>query len=262
MKMISFAHVISQALEERKAHHVAFKQFLYFIMAPTLCFQFEYPRSSKIRWIWLSKRIGEFVLGLLLMGVIVKQQMVPGIYSAIDLMEKENFSTLKLIDRYLKVSVPNLYVWLLLFYTVFQVALNIIAELIRFGDRTFYRDWWNAHTLAEYWRLWNAPVHNWLVRHVYAPMRNKGFSYNTALVSTFFVSALAHEYIGSGCFHTRSLSGFFAIMLQVPLISLTNVFEETLRESQLGNVFFWVSLCIVGQPIVLIIYSYTAIGQA
>jgi hypothetical protein len=27
--------------------------------------------------------------------------------------------------------------------------LNILAELLRFGDREFYKDWWNARTVEE-----------------------------------------------------------------------------------------------------------------
>lgn len=35
--------------------------------------------------------------------------------------------------------------------------------MLRFGDRVFYRDWWNANTIEAYWRLWNLPVHYWMV---------------------------------------------------------------------------------------------------
>jgi hypothetical protein len=27
--------------------------------------------------------------------------------------------------------------------------LNIFAEILRFGDREFYKDWWNAKTIDE-----------------------------------------------------------------------------------------------------------------
>lgn len=27
--------------------------------------------------------------------------------------------------------------------------LNIVAEVLRFGDREFYKDWWNATTIEE-----------------------------------------------------------------------------------------------------------------
>jgi len=48
--------------------------------------------------------------------------------------------------------------------------MNIIAELLRFGDREFYKDWWNCRSLAEFWRTWNMPVHQWFLRHVSQPM--------------------------------------------------------------------------------------------
>lgn len=31
------------------------------------------------------------------------------------------------------------------------------------------QEWWNATTVGEYWRLWNQPVHKWMLRHVYFP---------------------------------------------------------------------------------------------
>jgi len=39
-------------------------------------------------------------------------------------------------------QVPNHLIWLLFFYAVFHSGLNITAEVLQFGDRTFYKDWW------------------------------------------------------------------------------------------------------------------------
>lgn len=47
-----------------------------------------------------------------------------------------------------------------------------VAELTFFADREFYKDWWNASTIGEYWRLWNMPVHKWMIRVVYGPVLN------------------------------------------------------------------------------------------
>ena len=58
-----------------------------------------------------------------------------------------------------QLALPNMYAWLCMFYCLFHLWLNILAELLRFGDREFYKDWWNASTVGEYWRLWNMPVH-------------------------------------------------------------------------------------------------------
>jgi diacylglycerol O-acyltransferase-1 len=46
---------------------------------------------------------------------------------------------LRMIERLLKLSLPTLYWWLAMFYTLFDLWLNIIAEILRFGDREFYK---------------------------------------------------------------------------------------------------------------------------
>jgi len=75
---------------------------------------------------------------------------------------------------------------------MFNCYLHILAEITRFGDRLnikklqsfffiflinfrrFFNQWWNAGDIATYWRDWNAPVHNWLKRHIYFPLKEKG----------------------------------------------------------------------------------------
>ena len=44
-------------------------------------------------------------------------------------------------------ALPNNVSWLLFFYMYFHSFLNATAEILRFGDRQFYRDWWNASTV-------------------------------------------------------------------------------------------------------------------
>lgn len=51
------------------------KSFLYYLMAPTLCFQLYYPRIPKIRKWFLVKRFAEFV-GLLLAQVFIMLQFI------------------------------------------------------------------------------------------------------------------------------------------------------------------------------------------
>jgi hypothetical protein len=47
----------------------------------------------------------------------------------------------KLIERVLKLAIPNLLCWLCMFYALFHCWLNILGELTYFGDRLFYKDW-------------------------------------------------------------------------------------------------------------------------
>lgn len=39
-------------------------------------------------------------------------------------------------------QIPNHLIWLIFFYWLFHSCLNAVAELMQFGDREFYRDWW------------------------------------------------------------------------------------------------------------------------
>ena len=64
--------------------------------------------------------------------------------------------------------------WIIGFFYMFNSFPNVTAELLRFGDRHFYNDWWNCKNLAQYWRDWNLPVHNWFLRHVAYPLSYYG----------------------------------------------------------------------------------------
>jgi diacylglycerol O-acyltransferase 1 len=63
---------------------------------------------------------------------------------------------------------------ILLSLQFFHLYMNILAEVTHFGDREFYKDWWNATTIGDYWRLWNMPVHKWMMRTVYSPLVRSG----------------------------------------------------------------------------------------
>lgn len=47
----------------------------------------------------------------------------------------------RMAERVLKLALPNLYVWLVIAYCLFHSWCNVLAELTRFGDREFYKDW-------------------------------------------------------------------------------------------------------------------------
>jgi diacylglycerol O-acyltransferase-1 len=119
--------------------------------------------------------------------------------------------------------------WIAGFYAFFHLWLNIIGEVLCFGDRSFYRDWWNCRSLEEYWKTWNLPVHFWFIRHVYNPLLQLGVSKIVANLVVFFVSALAHEYIVSVPLGFISYWAFLAIMMQAPFILIQRKLDKILR---------------------------------
>jgi len=129
--------------------NINLSNLLYFMIAPTLCYQLNYPRTPSIRW----SKVMFLVMRMLFIAVIlifaVEQYITPTLETVLQPMEERD--VLMIIERLLKLSIPNTYVWLLGFYFFFHLWLNFLAEITRFGDRLFYKEWWNARTIDEYW---------------------------------------------------------------------------------------------------------------
>jgi hypothetical protein len=122
---------------------------------------------------------------------------------------------------------------------------------------TIYTNRWNSPCVASYWRSWNTPVHKWLLRTVYFPaIGTFGLSRYNAMVLTFFVSAVMHELaIGVPLRMVRGWA-FWGIMFQVPLITLTEAIRRRLKSDALGNMIFWCSFCVLGQPVAVLAYFH------
>ncbi|KAN0032974.1 hypothetical protein ACTA71_011181 [Dictyostelium dimigraforme] len=263
MKIISYAYenskqrklnpdnkkfVIDPSNTSTYPNNLSLRSTYWFMLVPTLVYQLSYPRSPKIRKGYLLRRIVEALSLSLLILWMANQYMLPLVQNSIEPLEK--IDIVLIVERIMKLSLPNLYVWLLGFYVFFHLYLNIVAEITRFGDREFYRDWWNSTGLDYFWRTWNMPVHHWMVVLIYTPMRRRGFSKNMGYFMCFFVSAVFHELVISIPFHSLKLWGFFGIMSQMVLIALT---KNLMNGRNLGNVIFWISI-VLGQPLVVLLY--------
>lgn len=142
-------------------------------------------------------------------------------------------------------------------------VFELVAEILRFGDRVFYKDWWNSSELGSYWRLWNVPVHVWMVRHVYFPTMRMMGSKTLAMLIVFTVSATLHEILVSAPFHVVTVPwSFIGMMMQVPLVAVAKIIHTRNPGSSLGNIIFWFTFCVIGQPMVILMctadYQYYA----
>ncbi len=126
----------------------------------------------------------------------------------------------------------------------------------------FYKDWWNCTSLYSYWRLWNLPVHAWCVRHIYLPLKRKGWSRTWASFVVFFVSAVAHEMLLSIPLRMFKLYAFWGMMLNMPGAIATAIINKRYPGSQWGNAIFWISFCIFGQPLAVFLYVSAAMNEA
>ncbi|KAF8724967.1 hypothetical protein HU200_020690 [Digitaria exilis] len=230
----------------------------YFMMAPTLCYQPSYPRTTHIRKGWLIRQIILYLIFTGLQGFIIEQYINPIVVNS---QHPLKGGLLDAVETVLKLSLPNVYLWLCMFYCLFHLWLNILAEILRFGDREFYKDWWNAKTIDEYWRKWNMPVHKWIVRHIYFPCMRNGISKEVAVFISFFVSAVLHELCVAVPCRILKFWAFLGIMLQIPLIILTSYLKNKFRDTMVGNMIFWFFFCIYGQPMCVLLYYHDVMNR-
>lgn len=235
-------------------HNLTFSNLLYFSVAPTLCYQLNYPRSPRVRKTVVITLLIRLIMVLALMLFVVEQHMKPSLEEAMLPMKQLDITAV--LFRFLALTIPSTYVWLLGFYWFFHLWLNLLAEVTRFSDREFYLDWWNARTIDEYWRTWNLPVHHWMIRHLYYPSIRLGVSKKIAVYLAFLFSAVMHEFIISIPFQRISFHAFLGMLLQAPLVPLTRKMNTLFNNPSIGNFFFWLSFCIIGQPIGIIMYYY------
>ncbi|EPS70137.1 diacylglycerol acyltransferase, partial [Genlisea aurea] len=274
LKLISYVHTnydlraLEKSLEKKEelsrywnmdySYDVSFKSLLYFMLAPTLCYQPSYPRTPSIRKSWVARQLIKLVIFTGFMGFIIEQYINPIVQNSQHPLKGD---LLNAIERVLKLSLPNLYVWLCMFYCFFHLWLNILAELLKFGDREFYKDWWNAKTVEEYWRMWNMPVHKWMVRHIYFPCIRNGIPKFVALIIAFVVSAVFHELCIAVPCHIFKFWAFIGIMFQVPLVIVTKYLQNKFQSSMVGNMMFWCFFCIVGQPMCVLLYYHDLMNR-
>jgi len=145
---------------------------------------------------------------------------------------------------------PGILIFVCGFYCLLHAWMNGAAEVMTFGDRLFYKDWWNSTTHATYYPRWNVVVHDWLYTYIYKDMYeiitpgNRGFS----TFAVFFISSIFHEYILVFTF------GFlFPVMFMMfGVLGFSLVFLPKTSHAT-GNMFLWFSLC-TGSGVMISLY--------
>ncbi|KAF8050798.1 hypothetical protein N665_1881s0011 [Sinapis alba] len=108
--------------------------------------------------------------------------------------------------------------------------------------------------------MWNMPVHKWMVRHVYFPCLRRNIPKVPAIIIAFLVSAVFHELCIAVPCRLFKLWAFLGIMFQVPLVFITNYLQERFG-SMVGNMIFWFTFCIFGQPMCVLLYYHDLMNR-
>ncbi|KAG6331832.1 hypothetical protein ID866_7254 [Astraeus odoratus] len=218
--------------------------FVEYMLIPTLVYELEYPRTDRIRPLYVFEKTVGFMGSFALLYTVTESFIIP----LTPTPEQSFFRSL------LDLALPFMIAYLLLFYIIFECICNGFAELSRFADRQFYEDWWNSTSWDEFSRKWNKPVHTFLLRHVYASTLASypSVSRTGAMVMTFLLSAAAHELVMVIVTHKIRLYLFLMQLIQIPLILISRA-PAIKQNKLLGNVVFWLGLY-AGFPLLCVAY--------
>lgn len=139
------------------------KRFAYFFLAPTLVYRDSYPKTRRIRLNIVLKNVLSFFILIFYLWCVFKALCIPIFKHTVN----DPGNLRQFIASVIFSTVSGIICLLTLFYGILHCWLNIFGELLKFGDRLFYEDWWNVKDFAEYYRKWNIVVHEFLYYYVY-----------------------------------------------------------------------------------------------
>lgn len=192
MKMYSFSREnLRKFNDEQKDPPLPSKgQFAYFLFAPTLIYKDSYPRAQSTDYLRVLAFLVQFLISIFIVFSCVRHLIQPAFRN----VGLEPLSFTKLIAHTFQCFLIGKVFLMMLFYGFLHCYLNMWAELLKFGDRLFYKDWWNSTSFSHFLRTWNVVVHDFIYQYVYIDL----VLLTNRSVATFGVivtSALIHEYI-------------------------------------------------------------------
>ncbi|CAH0720731.1 unnamed protein product, partial [Brenthis ino] len=214
----------------------SFSHYVYFLFAPTLIYRDEYPRTKKTNWNRVLFHFLE-VTAIIFYNSFLWERFILPYWS--DYGKEPTVEAGKVVRGMFACVLPGLISFLCGFYCVLHAWQNAFAEMLKFGDRLFYEDWWTKSRFSSYYRAWNRVVHSWLRDHIYRPLAPRaGRAF--AILIVFVVSAVAHEVIlalSFGFFYPVLLVEFGMIgLLMLPLTA-----SSGLRFPNALNLLMWFS---------------------
>ncbi|XP_060561180.1 sterol O-acyltransferase 1-like [Ruditapes philippinarum] len=247
----NFPKVLEYNSKDSKDHDRAdlcpdFSKYLYFLFAPTLIYRDNYPRTATIRWGYVVSNFAQVLACTLYIYYIFERFCVPVFRN----FNRDHVSAKLFITSVFSCMLPGALTLLLGFFAILHSWLNAFAEMLRFADRMFYKDWWNTTSFASYYRTWNIVVHDWLYTYVYKDFcRVLGPRYRSlSMALVFLISAVVHEYV------IVMALGFFYPVLFFMFMGAGFGFIFVKGTGRSWNVFLWLAL-FMGMGVLFCVYN-------
>ncbi|CAG9315834.1 unnamed protein product [Blepharisma stoltei] len=250
MKMHSYTQINRDLREEWLKNpkdsaypkNITFYDYLMYMVRPVLVYQTSYPSIPKFRISYFLKKCALLSVQIITLYICISDHILPIINERSPLF-----------ISWMKLAIPCLVTYWLVFFITFEQILNLFAELSLFGDREFYQDWWNSNTFADFSRKWNRPVHQFLYKHVYLEAKERwGLTEKNAAYFTYFFSSLCHEMVVALVCKTIRPYLLGLMMFQIPLVLIAKVGGK-----EFGLYLFWTGI-ITGPPLLCTLYSISS----
>ena len=224
-------HSFVRTKASQTSPNLNFSNYLYYLFAPTLIYRDAYPRTNSSNWNFFIQCLLESISVLFIFTFCV----IHSLPSPERWLQK--FTISEVLLEIVEKMVYGTFALTGIFFLIFHSVQNLFAEILRFGDRLFYLDWWNEHSYHDWLSKWNKIVRDWLYYYVYRDF--KVYVCNNSFLPrfvVFLVSFGVHEWVM--CCWT---GGFFPFMF---LLFVTVVFPLSYYnppKNIIFNVFLWFS---------------------
>lgn len=215
----------------------SFNHYLYFLFAPTLLYRVTYPKvKGSIRWSRVAANVAEVLGAVFVFAYTVENVLVAGFGGYGDTIDHGGSHW----KSFAGTMLPGAVLLMTGHYLLLHAWLNFWSELLSFGDRRFYSDWWCSCSFSDYYRRWNIVVHDWLREYLYEEVRGTfGSSRGAAALVVFGISALVHEYIIGVALQFC----YPVLFVQFAGLGVVLSFMRTgALPTAVGNVFLWLCL--------------------
>ncbi|XP_026495361.2 sterol O-acyltransferase 2 [Vanessa tameamea] len=239
MKICAVVTACKSRLQDGSTKIPSFSHYLYFLFAPTLIYRDEYPRTKKIMWDVVVFHFLE-VIAIIFYNCFLWERFILPHWSDYGKEAKVEAGTV--VRGMFACVLPGVISFLCGFYCLLHAWHNAFAEMLKFGDRLFYEDWWTTSRFSYYYRAWNRIVHAWLHHHIHRPLAPR-VGRAMSILTVFLLSAVVHEVIlalSFGFFYPVMMIEFGVFgLLMLPLTATTG-----LRFPSALNLLMWLSFFI------------------
>lgn len=190
MKAISFVVENEKIREEDGLQLPTRDSSVYFLFAPTLIYQPSYPVREGRDW----KNIACWTLEIIALIWSTLTVINHGFMDAFDVVGTRPLTTDEWCTVFVQSAVLALHVMVGIGYGFLHCWNNIWGELIYFGDRTFYKNFFSSDNLYTMFNKWNFLIHSWIAEYLFKPAIKWTGSVTAAGIYAFLVSMMFHDY--------------------------------------------------------------------